>query len=118
MLGKFRPVENVVSDLELNPEYCAEALKALGDPVRLRIISQLRQGPCNVGDLAAALNSSIVTVSHHLGILYHAGIVVRSKRGRFVIYQLPPDVFIRTERGTEQLNLRCCQLELPQLPPQ
>lgn len=98
----------------LEPEYCAEALKALGDPIRLRIINHLRAEPSNVGDLASAINSSTVTVSHHLGILYHAGFVTRAKRGRFVVYSLKPTVFVRTSRGTEQIDLRCCQLELPQ----
>ena len=98
----------------LEPDYCAEALKALGDPIRLRIIDHLRSQPSNVGDLATAIDPSTVTVSHHLGILYHAGFVSRSKRGRFVVYSLKPTVFVRTSRGTEQIDLRCCQLELPQ----
>lgn len=94
-------------------EYCAGALRALGDPIRLRIIQHLRSGPSNVGDLATAIDNTTVTVSHHLGILYHAGFVARSKRGRFVVYSLQRTVFIQTSKGQEQIDLRCCRLELP-----
>lgn len=95
------------------PEHCAESLKALADPIRLRIIEQLRTGPRNVGDLAAALETTAVTISHHLGILYHAGLVRRAKRGRFVDYSLERKIIVRTTRGAEHIDLRCCRLELP-----
>ncbi len=97
----------------LEPEQCAESLKALGDPARLRIIELLRSGPLNVGDLATATDSTTVNVSHHLGILYHAGFVHRAKRGRFVQYRLNQTVFVRTPRGVEHIDLKCCRLELP-----
>ena len=54
-----------------------------------------------------------VTVSHHLGILYHAGFVRRAKRGRFVEYSLEKKVFVRSSRGAEHIDLDCCRLELP-----
>lgn len=97
------------------PEHCAEALKALADPIRLRIIGHLRTGPRNVGELAAALETTAVTISHHLGILYHAGIVSRAKRGRFVEYNLQRTIFVRSARGVEHLDLNCCRLELPRV---
>ncbi len=98
----------------LEPEQCAESLKALGDPARLRIIELLRTSPLNVGELATALDSTTVNVSHHLGILYHADFVRRTKRGRFVQYSLNRTVFVRTSRGIEHIDLQCCRLELPQ----
>lgn len=97
----------------LDPEHCAEALKALSDPIRLRIIERLRGGPMNVGDLATAIDNTTVTVSHHLAILYHAGFVRRAKRGRFVEYSLERTVFVRSARGIEHIDLHCCRLELP-----
>jgi len=54
-------------------------LKALGDPIRLRIVDALRTGPQNVGDLAESLNTEIATVSHHLGILHAAGLTGAGK---------------------------------------
>jgi DNA-binding transcriptional ArsR family regulator len=96
--------------------WCAERLKALADPERLRIITALLAGPRNVGTLADELNDAIVKVSHHLGVLRHSGLVQTNKLGRFVEYSLHPEVFIVAESGEEgdkYLNLGCCRLELP-----
>jgi ArsR family transcriptional regulator len=93
----------------LQPDRCARLLKALADPERLRIIDCLRQGPRNVSDLAAALGAEVVNVSHHLGVLRHAGLVLDEKQGRFVVYRVHPDVL----RSGERLDLGCCRLEIP-----
>ncbi|HWG47284.1 MAG TPA: metalloregulator ArsR/SmtB family transcription factor [Gemmataceae bacterium] len=93
----------------LQPERCARLLKALADPERLRIIDCLRQGPRNVSDIAALLGVEIVNISHHLGVLRNAGLVLDEKQGRFVVYRLHPDIF----QSGEHLNLGCCRLEIP-----
>ena len=77
----------------LQPDRCARMLRALADPERLRIITCLREGPRNVSELAALLHAEVVNVSHHLGVLRHAGVVCDEKQGRFVVYRLHPDVF-------------------------
>jgi DNA-binding transcriptional ArsR family regulator len=98
----------------LQPTRCAGLFKALGDAERLRIIRCLRDGPKNVSDLAALLGSEIVKVSHHLGVLRHAHLVVDDKQGRFVFYRLHPDVVPQqAEDGAFFLNLGCCRVELP-----
>ncbi len=94
----------------LQPERCARLLKALADPERLRIVDTLRQGPRNVSDLATLLDAEIVNVSHHLGVLRHAGLVLDEKQGRFVVYRLHPDIF---RPSGEHLDLGCCRLEIP-----
>ena len=98
----------------LQPVRCAQLLRALADPERLRIISVLRRGSHNVSELADLLNSQIVNVSHHLGVLRHAGIVQDVKHGRFVVYSLHPDVFRPKESGESPgvIDLGCCRLEL------
>jgi ArsR family transcriptional regulator len=90
-------------------------LRALADPERLRIIQCLRAGPRNVSELAALLQSEIVNVSHHLSVLRHARVVLDEKHGRFVVYQLHPDVFRPDAAGpaAEHLDLGCCRLEIP-----
>lgn len=95
--------------------WCADRLKALADPERLRIITVLLAGPRHVGALAEELDDAIVKVSHHLGVLRHSGLVKTIKQGRFVEYSLHPEVFIVAEEGDEgdkYLNLGCCRLEL------
>ena len=102
----------------LQPERCARMLKALADPERLRIIDCLRQGPRNVTDLSRELAADIVNVSHHLGVLRSAGLVLDEKHGRFVVYQLHPEVFESKGRraAAEHLDLGCCRLEIPRVP--
>ena len=99
----------------LRPEQCAEKLRALGDPTRLRIVGALRSGRRNVGDLAGALGLEMVTVSHHLRILYQAGLVTRAKAGRFVYYAVPAEVLHpgAPETTRDHLDLGCCRIELP-----
>lgn len=101
-------------------ESCAQRLKALAEPERLRIVQCLFAGPKNVGDLAAELKDEVVKVSHHLGILRNAGLVESTKLGRFVVYNLHPDVVAEnlTLADPKQIDLGCCRLELPSEPVQ
>jgi ArsR family transcriptional regulator len=99
----------------LEPDRCARALRALADPERLRIIHCLRGGAHNVSELATLLDVEFVNVSHHLGVLRHAGLVLDEKQGRFVVYRLHPDVFHDSDSGESagHLDLGCCRLEFP-----
>lgn len=64
-------------------------LKALADPVRVRLFSLILTAEggeaCNC-DMAAAVGLSDATVSHHLKALREAGLVVRDKRGSWAYY--------------------------------
>ncbi|MCX2714512.1 Rv2640c family ArsR-like transcriptional regulator [Mycolicibacterium sp. J2] len=65
-------------------------LKALADPVRVKLVSLLFSSPdgevCN-SDLAAAVELSESTVSHHLSQLRRAGIVESERRGMNVYHR-------------------------------
>jgi DNA-binding transcriptional ArsR family regulator len=104
-----------VADDPLQPYSCAERLKALGDPLRLRIISCLRDGPKNVSEISTVLDMAVVTVSHHLGILRVAGLVKNDRDGRFINYRLPAEVFQPSQDASiiDYLDLGCCRLEIP-----
>ena len=101
-------------DDNLQSDECARYLKALADPDRLKIIQCLQGGPKNVSELAELLGRELVNVSHHLGVLRHAGLVQDEKHGKFVVYSLHPDVF--RPRGAhasaDALDFGCCRLEL------
>jgi DNA-binding transcriptional ArsR family regulator len=99
----------------LQANHCAEQLKALSEPHRLRIVSALRAGPKSVSDLSEGLQVELVTVSHHLQILRNARIVRTERKGRFILYSLHEDVFQAAESGraSEHLDLGCCRLEIP-----
>jgi ArsR family transcriptional regulator len=75
-------------------EGIAPLLKALGDPVRLRLISLVAaydgQEAC-VCDLNDAFDLSQPTISHHLKVLHEVGLLDRSKRGVWVYYKVRSD---------------------------
>ncbi|OMC15981.1 transcriptional regulator [Mycolicibacter heraklionensis] len=65
-------------------------LKALADPVRVRIMSMLFVSPAgeeNSGELSAALDLSESTISHHLSQLRRAGFVASERRGMNVFHR-------------------------------
>jgi ArsR family transcriptional regulator len=71
-------------------EQVAPLLKALADPVRLRLMSLVASHPGGeacVCDLNDAFNLSQPTISHHLKVLRDAGLVEREKRGVWVYYR-------------------------------
>lgn len=95
-------------------ESCADQLKALSEPIRLRIIDILRHGEMTVGDIAEFLETELVTVSHHLKILKHAGLVQVKREGRFMVYSLRSDLLQKgIGRSRQYLNLGCCRIEVP-----
>lgn len=98
----------------LQSDKCARFLKALADPERLRIVQCLQAGPKAVTEIALLLKNELANISHHLGVLRHAGLVHDEKDGKFVIYRLHPDVLQPGEPGETPaaLNLGCCRLEL------
>ncbi|WP_246210041.1 ArsR/SmtB family transcription factor [Nocardioides piscis] len=71
----------------------APLLKAIADPVRLRLMSMVLShegGEACVCDLTPAFDLSQPTISHHLKILHEAGLLDREKRGVWVYYQAKP----------------------------
>lgn len=71
-------------DPRTNPQMLAKVAQrfgALADQTRLRILWELRQGEKNVGELSRQLSIAQPTVSKHLSVLLHAGLVqVRHER--------------------------------------
>ena len=97
----------------LNAPVCAEYLKALGDPVRLRIVECLQAGPRIVSAIAEELGGGIAQASHHLQVLLHAGLVVSRRKGRFVEYALHPELLVRgSATRPSALEFGCCRIEL------
>jgi ArsR family transcriptional regulator len=71
----------------------ARAFTALGDPVRLRLISLLmtaRGGEVCACDLVEPVGKSQPTVSHHLKVLRDAGLVTATRRGKNIWYAAVP----------------------------
>ena len=69
----------------------ADTMQALATPSRLRILAHLHGGPCPVAELAAAVGMEASAVSHQLRLLRHLGLVVGTREGRQVVYDLHDD---------------------------
>jgi ArsR family transcriptional regulator len=72
----------------------AGMFKALGDPVRLRLLSMIASAPDGeicVCDLTGEFALTGPTISHHLRILREAGLVDSDRRGTWVYYRPVPD---------------------------
>ena len=63
--------------------------KALSDPNRVRILLALRKGELCVCQITALFGFAPSTVSKHLSLLHHAGLILSRKSERWVYYRLP-----------------------------
>ena len=76
---------------EVEAEELADILKALADPVRLRLVSIIASaeaGEVCACDLPGLVDRSQPTVSHHLSLLVKAGIIDREQRGKWAWFRL------------------------------
>lgn len=74
----------------------AGVLKALADPMRLRLLSHLAaqgcDGVCSC-NFTEELGISQPTVSHHMKKLVDAGLITREQRGKWAHYSVVPEAF-------------------------
>ncbi|MGE3141900.1 MAG: ArsR/SmtB family transcription factor [Hyphomonadaceae bacterium] len=82
------------------------ALRAAGEPTRLRALAMLAQGELSVGELAQALGQSQPRVSRHLKVLTDAGLIDRAPEGALVFYRLARAPL--AERTLGELFAACC----------
>lgn len=66
----------------------ARIAKALAHPTRLFIVDEIARGERCVCELTEMIGADISTVSKHLSVLRHAGVVEDEKRGLMVYYRL------------------------------
>src|SRR5262245_27486289 len=79
----------------------APLFKAIGDPVRFRLLSLIAchdGGQACVCELTAAFELTARTISHHLKVLKHAGLIDSERRGTWVYYWINPGVLARLSR--------------------
>ncbi|ORW91733.1 transcriptional regulator [Mycobacterium sp. IEC1808] len=76
----------------------AAMFKALGDPVRLRLLSLIASHPGGeacVCEISATFDVSQPTISHHLKLLRSAGLLDCERRGTWVYYWVIPSALRR-----------------------
>ncbi len=70
-----------------------DALAAISEPTRRRIVDALRVRECTVGELVATLGMSQPAVSKHLRVLREAGVVTAETKAQQRVYRLEPGPF-------------------------
>ena len=83
--GRDRPVARLDAESAAN---VAMTLQALATPSRLLILSELRQGPRPVTELAEAVGMEQSAVSHQLRLLRNLRLVTGTRAGRNIVYSL------------------------------
>lgn len=79
------------SDHEDRLRALAETAKGLAHPARLRLLGMLAGGELCVCQMTSVLGLAPSTVSQHLSVLAHGGLVSDRKEGKLVFYRLRED---------------------------
>ena len=66
----------------------AETFKALSDPTRREILNLLKRGPMTAGEIVEQFDMTGASISHHLSVLKHAGVIDDEKKGKYIFYTL------------------------------
>jgi DNA-binding transcriptional ArsR family regulator len=69
----------------------AQRFRVLGEPMRIKLLDHLRDGPASVQELQDASGGSQQNVSKHLGVLLQANLVSRTREGNFARYAITDD---------------------------
>ncbi|CAM3851914.1 autorepressor SdpR family transcription factor [Mesobacillus zeae] len=70
-----------------------DTFKALADPTRRKILDLLKEKDMSAGEIADHFTMSKPSISQHLKLLKHAGLVQDEKQGQYIIYSLNTTVF-------------------------
>ena len=93
----------------------ARMFKALGDPVRLQLLSRVAShagGEACVCDLSVGLDLSQPTISHHLKVLRKAGLLQCERRGTWVYYWVVPSALEQLSAVLGSPDVSTSQLDL------
>ena len=92
-------------------ELIARRFRALGDPLRVRMLDLLREQELSVTTLADQLGAGQQNVSKHLAVLVDAGMLARRKQGNHVYYRIADEgVFALCEQVCGSLQAQLAQL--------
>lgn len=87
-------------------ELVAARFRVLSEPMRLRILHELKMEELNVGELVSKLKCSQPSVSKHLKVLLESGIVARRPVGTSAYYRIAEPVIFQL------CDLMCSSLEI------
>lgn len=73
---------------DLGFDEASSLLKALGHPLRLRLVCGLVREPSSLSRIAGDLGSPISTVALHLGVLRRAGVLTEERNGAEILFRV------------------------------
>ena len=88
-------------------EQAQQLLRALADPIRMRVIESLGEGERCVCDLTSELELAQSKLSFHLKVLRDAGLISARQQGRWMYYSLQPAALRRLRAWLDQLTEDC-----------
>lgn len=96
---------------DLLVELIAARFRVIAEPMRIKLLDALRDGPATVGELTSTLGTSQQNVSKHLNVLHQAGVVSRAKEGTSVRYAIADEsVFALCEQVCGGLREQLAEL--------
>ena len=96
----------------------ARMFKALGDPVRLQLLSRVAShdgGEACVCDLSVGLDLTQPTISHHLKVLRETGLLECERRGTWVYYWVVPSALAQLSAVLGPTDLSADELDTAHL---
>jgi len=96
--------------------HCIDAIRALGEESRLRLLKLLLRREGTVSELATELSLTTYNASKHLRILREAGLVDCEKRGQLRVYQIAGEFRNHLDKNDNVLDLGCCLFRFDELP--
>ena len=93
----------------------ARILKALAHPTRILIVDRLSKKPYCVCELTRIVGADVSTVSRHLAILRHAGIITDRKEGSKVMYSLETPCLLRFIGCVEKVAQKTLKVQISTL---
>lgn len=78
-------------DAERLRQFKAEFFRALGNPLRIRILELLRNGPLSVSQIHEATDTPASSVSQQLAVLRRRSILTTERRGTMIFYSVADD---------------------------
>lgn len=89
-------------------EVSTSLLAAVADPIRWQLISQLSEEKRCVCQLRTEPEIPANLLSYHLKVLREAGLIVGTRRGRWIDYQLTDDAMDRLHAALPVPDSRAC----------
>jgi ArsR family transcriptional regulator len=84
-------------------EQALPLLRALADPIRLRVVETLATGERCVCELTDELGLAQSKLSFHLRVMREAGIITARQQGRWMYYRLQPSALLELRHWLKQL---------------